>query len=146
MPKSLTWLLMKDLVCLHLQQTNWNKLRNQHKKYLQLSMMLLNESKLFEKKCPRCIVCDFARFLSFANYTGIVCLQKQGNKNNAQVFWLDWRNKMAVVYKLRRLYKSVEKDENFSKFGNQWVSELWKFIESQLHLMGSWICNLVHRV
>ena len=92
----------------------------------------------------RDVVCDFARFLSFTNYTGFVCLEKQGNQNNARVCWLDWRNKMAVVYKLRRLYKSVEKDENFSKFGNRWVSELWKFIESQLHLMSSWICNFVH--
>jgi len=27
-----------------------------------------------------------------------------------------------VVYKLRLLYKSVEKDENFSKFGNRAMS------------------------
>ena len=31
------------------------------------------------------VVCDFTRFLSFTNYSGIVCLEKQGNQNNAQV-------------------------------------------------------------
>ena len=60
-----------------------NKLRNQHKKIFAIIHDASNQNCL--ERNARDVVCDFARFLSFTNYTGIVCLEKQGNQNNAQI-------------------------------------------------------------
>jgi len=137
MPKSLTWLMTSySVVCSFITNKQQNK-------QPQLFLKMLDGFQT--KKCKEeifklCTLRAAQGFLGINQQWKCWLFSRNQPNKNAQMYWLDWRYKMAVVYKLRHRFWILEK---FWNYGSQWMQnwELWKFIKSQLHSTSSGICK-----